>query len=80
MTTFRDVQASMIKFSEQLTLAQAQLNGMQAVIAATVNPVAQVMSNTINALIIHLNNKKTRRSMYYRRYYKRSYPSRRNQQ
>ncbi|KAI9270971.1 hypothetical protein EDC94DRAFT_645173 [Helicostylum pulchrum] len=45
MTTFRDVQASMIKFSEQLTLAQAQLNGMQAVIAATVNPVAQVIQD-----------------------------------
>ncbi|GAA5809439.1 hypothetical protein MFLAVUS_002847 [Mucor flavus] len=58
MTTFRDVQTYMLNFSEQLNLAQAQLNEMQAILAAVTNPIVQTMTNTINTLIIHLNNKR----------------------
>ncbi|GAA5807559.1 hypothetical protein MFLAVUS_000924 [Mucor flavus] len=58
MTTFRYVQTYMLNFSEQLNLTQAQLNEMQAILAAATNPIVQTMSNTINTLIIHLNNKR----------------------
>ncbi|KAG2235607.1 hypothetical protein INT48_002381 [Thamnidium elegans] len=57
IATFRDVQTSMLNFSEQLALVRDQLNGMQAILAVAANPVAQMMSNTVKALIVHLNNK-----------------------
>ncbi|GAA5816178.1 hypothetical protein MFLAVUS_009704 [Mucor flavus] len=48
----------MLNFLEQLNLAQAQLNEMQAILAAATNLIVQTMSNTINTFIIHLNNKR----------------------
>ncbi|GAA5816963.1 hypothetical protein MFLAVUS_010498 [Mucor flavus] len=46
MTTFRDVQTYMLNFSEQLNLAQAQLNEMQAILAAATNPIIQTIQDS----------------------------------
>lgn len=58
MNVSRDIQAYMVNFLEQLNLVQVQLNEMKATLAVNTNPIVQTMSNAINALIAHLNNKR----------------------